>query len=216
MRGAVDYSLYLVTDRGLARGRPIEHVVSAAVEGGVSVVQIREKECGAAEFLALACRLRASLEGAGVPLVVNDRVDVALACGAAGVHVGQEDLPCEVVRRLVGDSMLLGVSVATAGQAAAAERAGADYVSVSPIFLTPTKPDACNAVGLEGLSEIRSAVRLPVVAIGGINAANAPEVMRAGADGVCVVSAIMAAPDPRRAAAELRSAVGTVGRRPRL
>lgn len=215
MKGAVDYSLYLVTDRGLAGGRAIEQVVSAAVEGGVSVVQIREKECGAAEFLVLACRLRACLENAGVPLVVNDRVDVALACGAAGVHVGQEDLPCAVVRRLIGDSMLLGVSVATAGQAVAAEKAGADYVSVSPVFPTPTKPDVSDAVGLEGLTEIRRAVRLPVVAIGGINAANAPQVIRAGADGVCVVSAIVAAPDPRRAASELRSAVATAGRGPR-
>jgi len=200
--------LYLVTDRDLAGGRPLAEIVRLALRGGVTAVQVREKSLGASRFLEEVLELQRVLAGTGVPLVVNDRVDVALAARADGVHVGQDDLPAAEARRLVGPSMLLGVSVATADEARRALDHGADYVSVSPVFLTPTKPDAELAVGLEGVARVRSAAGdAPVLAIGGINAGNARAVVAAGADGVAVVSAVMSAPDPEAAAADLRREV---------
>jgi thiamine-phosphate pyrophosphorylase len=200
--------LYLVTDRDLAGSRLLAEVVERAVHGGATAVQLREKSLGAARFLAEVAELRRSLAGTGVPLFVNDRVDVALAAGADGVHVGQDDLPAAEARRLVGPGVLLGVSVATPEEARRALADGADYVSVSPVFLTPTKPDAEVAVGLEGASRIRSAVPdAPVLAIGGIDARNARAVVMAGADGVAVVSAIMSSADPQAAAAAIRGEV---------
>ena len=200
--------LYLVTDRDLAGGRPLAEIVRLALRGGVTAVQLREKSLGASRFLEEVLELQRVLAGTGVPLVVNDRVDVALAARADGVHVGQDDLPAAEARRLVGPAMLLGVSVATADQACKALSDGADYVSVSPVYLTPTKPDAELAVGLEGVARVRSvAGDAPVLAIGGINAGNARAVVAAGSDGVAVVSAVMSAPDPEAAAADLRREV---------
>jgi len=152
--------------------------------------------------------VRQALAGSGVPLIVNDRVDVAMAASASGVHVGQHDLPARDTRRLVGSDLLVGVSVASGAEAHRAIADGADYVSVSPVFLTPTKPDADLAVGLEGVARVRDAVPgSPVLAIGGIGAGNARAVVEAGADGVAVVSAIMAADDPEAAAAAIRREV---------
>lgn len=200
--------LYLVTDRDLARGRPLAEVVRAAVRGGVTAVQVREKDLSTRAFIAEAAEVARSLSGTGVRLFINDRADVGLALGVDGVHVGQEDLPAADARRLIGPDLLLGVSVATPGEARQALDDGADYVSVSPVFLTPTKPDADIAVGLDGVAEIRRAVGdAPVLAIGGIDAGNARSVTTAGADGVSVVSAIMAAADPEAAAREILSEV---------
>jgi thiamine-phosphate pyrophosphorylase len=200
--------LYLVTDRDLGRGRPLVDVVQMAVLGGVTAVQVREKELTSRAFVAEASVILQVLSGTGVPLFINDRVDVALAIGADGVHVGQDDLPAADARRLIGPDMLLGVSVATGEEARSALADGADYVSVSPVFLTPTKPDAETAVGLEGVVEIRRAVGdAPVLAIGGIDSGNARSVAAAGADGVSVVSAIMAADDPQAAAMGIRAQV---------
>jgi thiamine-phosphate pyrophosphorylase len=183
-------------------------VVKTAVAGGVSAVQLREKELTSRAFVAEARAIAQVLSGSGVPLFVNDRVDVALAVGADGVHVGQDDLPAADARRLIGPEMLLGVSVATGDEARSALADGADYVSVSPVFLTPTKPEADAAVGIEGVSEIRRAVGdAPVLAIGGIDSGNARSVTAAGADGVSVVSAIMAADDPGAAAMGIRAQV---------
>ena len=207
MSRPVDYSLYLVTDRSLALGRGLVDIVAAAVQGGVTVVQIREKGAVTREFLALAQALKALLDPRGIPLIVNDRLDLALACEAAGVHLGQEDLPCAIARRLLGPERLLGVSVSTPEEARQAERAGADYLGVSPIFVTPTKRDTPAATGLAGLRLIRAVTALPLVAIGGLSATNAGEVMAAGADGIAVVSAIMAAAEPRVAAEALKGAI---------
>ena len=207
MSRPVDYSLYLVTDRSLALGRELVDIVAAAVQGGVTVVQIREKGAVTREFLALAQALKALLDPRGIPLIVNDRLDLALACEAAGVHLGQEDLPCDLARRLLGPERLLGVSVSTPEEARQAEAAGADYLGVSPIFVTPTKRDTPVATGLAGLRLIRAVTALPLVAIGGLSATNAAEVMAAGADGIAVVSALMAAADPREAARALKSAI---------
>ena len=202
--GRIDYSLYLVTDRALARGRPLADVVRAAVAGGVTCVQLREKEASAREFAAAARELLALLRPLGVPLIVNDRIDVALAAGADGVHVGQQDLSVADARRLGPPGWIVGVSAESVADAARAERDGADYVGASPIFATPTKADHAPPLGLAGLRALRAATKLPLVAIGGLHVGNARETIRAGADGLAVVSAIVAADDPRAAAAELR------------
>ncbi len=202
--GRIDYSLYLVTDRALARGRPLADVVRAAVAGGVTCVQLREKEASAREFAAAARELLALLRPLGVPLIVNDRIDVALAAGADGVHVGQQDLSVADARRLGPPGWIVGVSAESVADAARAERDGADYVGASPVFATPTKADHAPPLGLAGLRALRAATKLPLVAIGGIHVGNARETIRAGADGLAVVSAIVAADDPRAAAAELR------------
>ncbi len=202
--GAVDCRLYLVTDRALARGRPLADLVRAAVAGGVTCVQLREKACGTREFIEEARAVQAALRGTGVPLVINDRVDVALAVGAGGVHLGQRDMALADARRLGPPGWIVGVSAESVADAVRAEREGADYVGASPVFATPTKADHAAPLGLAGLRAIRAAVKLPVVAIGGIHAGNARDVIRAGADGLAVVSAIMAAGDPRAAAEALR------------
>jgi thiamine-phosphate pyrophosphorylase len=199
-----DYSLYLVTDSDLSLGRPLAQIVRAAVEGGVTCVQVREKACSTREYIERLMPVRALLQDRGVPLVVNDRLDVALALEADGIHLGQTDMPLNLAKRIAGDRLLIGISCESRRDAIEAERGGADYVSVSPVFATPTKTDTAPALGLDGVRAIRAAVRVPVVAIGGINATNAADVIRAGADGICVVSAIVSAPDPAAAAASLR------------
>ena len=202
-----DYSLYLVTDRTLSLGRSTVEVVRAAIRGGVSCVQLREKGCSTREFMDEARLLKALLAGTGVPLFINDRLDVALAVGADGVHLGQNDLPIADARRLVGNRMIIGISAESVADAVRAEAEGADYIGASPVFTTPTKTDTASPLGLDGLRAIRRAVQLPLVAIGGINADNAPQVLRAGADGLAVVSAIVSAPCPRTAAAGLRQRI---------
>lgn len=202
--GAPDYRLYLVTDRALARGRAMAEIVRAAVAGGVTCVQVREKAGGTREFLEEARAVQAVLRGTGVPLIVNDRVDVALAIGADGVHLGQSDMPIADARRLGPPGWIVGISAESVADAVRAEADGADYVGVSPVFATPTKADHAAPLGVAGLRAIRAATKLPLVAIGGLHAGNARETIRAGADGLAVVSAIVAADDPRAAAAELR------------
>ncbi len=207
MKNRPDYSVYLVTDETLAGARGVEAAVHAAVEGGVTVVQLRAKRVAARDLLSQAVALRAWLAPRNVPLIINDRLDIALAAGAAGVHLGQDDLPCAVARRLAGPDFLVGVSVSTADEARRAEADGADYLAASPVFATPTKPDAPPAVGLEGLRAIRAAVKLPLVGIGGLRTGNAEAVIRAGAQGVAVISAILAASNPQAAARDLARAV---------
>ena len=202
-----DYSLYLVTDRALSLGRSTVEVVRAAIRGGVSCVQLREKGCSTREFMDEARLLKALLAGTGVPLFINDRLDVALAVGADGVHLGQNDLAIADARRLVGNRMIIGISAESVADAIRAEAEGADYIGASPVFTTPTKTDTAPPLGLDGLRAIRRAVQLPLVAIGGINADNAAAVLRAGADGLAVVSAIVSAPCPRTAAAGLRQRI---------
>ena len=203
----IDYSLYLVTDRALSLGRSTVEVVRAAIRGGVSCVQLREKGCSTREFMDEARLLKALLAGTGVPLFINDRLDVALAVGADGVHLGQNDLAIADARRLVGNRMIIGISAESVADAIRAEAEGADYIGASPVFTTPTKTDTASPLGLDGLRAIRRAVQLPLVAIGGINADNAAQVLRAGADGLAVVSAIVSAPCPRTAAAGLRQRI---------
>jgi len=198
----IDYSLYLVTDRGLSRGRSTLEVVRAAVRGGVTCVQLREKTAATRAFIEEALGVRAYLNSCGVPLIINDRVDVALAVGADGVHLGQSDMPLAAARALVGAAMVIGISAESVRDAV--EAAGADYLGVSPVFATPTKADTAAPLGLEGLRAIREAVKTPLVAIGGLNRGNAAAAIRSGADGVAVVSAIVAADDPEEAARAIR------------
>jgi len=201
----MDWSLYLVTDAGLSRGRSHLEVVRAAIAGGVTVVQYREKEAATRRMVEEARELQELCREAGVLFIVNDRLDVALAADAHGLHVGQDDMPAAVARKLMRPEKILGVSVSTVAEAIQAQRDGADYLSASPIFSTPTKPDAPQPTGVEGLRAIVRAVDTPVVAIGGIKAHNATQLIHAGAAGVAVVSAIVAAEDVEAAARELRA-----------
>lgn len=201
------YSLYLVTDRSLSRGRATVEVVRAAVAGGVGCVQLREKQLSSRELIEEARLLVALLRPLNIPLIVNDRVDVALAADADGVHLGQSDMHIADARRLLGPERLIGISAESLDDAITAERDGANYIGISPVFSTLTKKDIAQPLGLAGVREIRSRVGLPLVGIGGISAANAAEVVRAGADGVAVVSAIVAAACPEFSARELLAQV---------
>jgi thiamine-phosphate pyrophosphorylase len=197
--------LYLVTDQVLARGQSLADVVDASVRGGVSCVQLREKKLDSREFLAQAVMLKKLLAPHRIPLLINDRIDIALACGAEGVHLGQSDLPIDQARRLLPPNVFIGWSVESMDDVIQSAMLPVDYLGVSPIFATPTKIDTKNAWGLNGLSRVRASTLLPLVAIGGIHAGNARDVLRAGADGLAVVSALCAADDPQAAAATLRS-----------
>lgn len=199
-----DYRVYLVTDRALCLGRPLENVALQAVAGGATMVQLREKNASSREFLALTRLLARELHRRGVPLIVDDRADIALAGGAAGLHVGQSDLPPEDARALMGPDAIIGLSVENMAQLEAAQTLDVDYLGVSPIWSTPTKTDTAPPWGLDGLADARQKSRLPLVAIGGIHAGNAADVIAAGADGLAVVSEICSAPDPEAAARVLR------------
>jgi len=204
------YLLYLVTDAGLSRGRSHRVIVEAAIRGGVTVVQYRQKYASTRRMIEEAAELCRLCRAAGVPFIVNDRLDVALAVDADGVHVGQDDMPASVARRLLGPRRILGVSAGSVEEARKAVDDGADYIGASPVFSTPTKPDAPPPLGIEGLRRMTKAVEVPVVAIGGITTENAAAMMKAGAAGIAVVSAIVAAEDVETAARALRAVVEKV------
>jgi thiamine-phosphate diphosphorylase len=199
-----DLLLYLCTDRVLSLGRPITETVEAAIAGGVTMVQLREKDAPTGEFYAIAREVQAVTRRHHIPLVINDRLDIALAIGAEGLHIGQSDLPLREARRLAGNTFI-GVSVSTVEEALAAEAEGADYLGAGAVYPTGSKADAGEAIGIDGLAEICGAVRIPVVGIGGINAANTAPVMQAGAAGIAVISAIVSQPDIQAAARSLRT-----------
>ncbi len=203
MDSQTDLSLYLVTDRRLSLGRSLEQVVEEAVRGGVTIVQVREKEASSREFYELAVRLKQLLTPYKVPLIINDRLDIALACDADGLHIGQEDLPYPVVRQLLGRDKIIGLSVENRADVEEANLWDIDYIGLSPVFTTDTKTDTAPALGLEGVRELTALSVHPAVGIGGIHPQNAGEILRAGADGIAVVSAIISAPDSCKAANEL-------------
>jgi len=184
--------------------------VEAAIRGGVTIVQYREKRASTRRMIEEAAGLLGLCRAAGIPFIVNDRLDVALAVDADGVHVGQDDMPASHVRPLLGRKKILGVSAGSVEEALKAVDDGADYIGASPVFSTPTKPDAPPPLGIEGLRRITQAVEIPVVAIGGINEGNAAAMREAGAAGIAVVSAIVAAEDVTEAARALRAAVENV------
>jgi thiamine-phosphate pyrophosphorylase len=199
--------LYLVTDRMLCGQRTVEEVVFMALQGGATCIQLREKDASTRDFVEEAQRIKAVMAPFRASLIINDRIDVALAVGADGVHIGQQDMPCEIARKLMGPRALIGLSVETWEDVERAATLDADYLGVSPVFETPTKTDTKGHWGLEGLRRIKTATRLPLVAIGGLNTANAADVIRAGADSIAVVSAICAADDPYQAARKLRAII---------
>jgi thiamine-phosphate pyrophosphorylase len=207
MRRQFDFSLYLVTDHKLSHPRTIEEVVISAVKGGVSAVQLREKTCSTSEYLSLAHRIHNILKPLNIPLIINDRIDVALAINAEGIHIGQSDMPYGDSRRLMGTDAIIGLSIETMEQAIEAEKLDVDYLGVSPVFSTATKTDITSEWGLDGLRSLCNRSRHTLVAIGGINISNAASVMEAGADGLAVVSAICSSPDPEKASRQLRSII---------
>jgi thiamine-phosphate pyrophosphorylase len=207
MRQRFDPSLYLIADPSATAGRPLETVVAAAVAGGVTLVQLRHKQGSTRELLDAARGLHAILEPRGIPLIVNDRIDVALAVEAEGVHVGQEDLPAEIARRLIGPNRILGLTLREDGQALAVDAGVIDYAGAGPIQATTTKQDAAPPRGVAGFAGFRRLVQVPTVAIGGVTVALAGPLLQAGADGLAVAAAILAAPDPEAAAADFARAI---------
>jgi thiamine-phosphate pyrophosphorylase len=197
--------LYLCTDQGYLGGRPFAGVIEEAIAGGVTMLQIREKDACTREFFETARVARGITKARRIPLVVNDRLDVALAVEADGLHIGQSDLPLRAARKIAGGKLFIGVSAGTVEDALAAEKDGADYIGAGAVFPTGSKDDAGSAIGLEGLARICAAIRIPVAAIGGISLANAAEVMKAGAAGIAVISAILAQQDIKAASEALKA-----------
>jgi thiamine-phosphate pyrophosphorylase len=202
-----DLGLYLVTDRTLSLGRSIEEIVEASVQGGVTMVQLREKDCTTREFYQLAVRLKDILRPYDVPLIINDRLDIALACDAEGLHIGQSDMPYSIARKLLGKDRIIGLSVESMEDAVEANNLDVDYIGISPVFGTPTKTNTATPFGLNGVREVMAISKHPSVAIGGINLTNTAEIMKAGANGIAVVSAIMSAANPKQAAQELKQLI---------
>lgn len=193
-------SLYLVTDNSYLKGRALTDIVSEAIAGGVTMVQLREKDASSAEFYRKALEIKKITKAANIPLIINDRLDIALAIDADGLHIGQSDLPYPVARKLLGYDKIIGLSVETIEQAKEANNLDVDYIGISPIFGTPSKTDTFSTFGIEGIKEVASFTKHPSVAIGGINLSNAKEIIEAGADGIAVISAIIADENPKKAA----------------
>ena len=203
----INFRLYVVTDRHEAAGRDLEEIVAAAAQGGAGAIQLREKDLSARDLYALGGRLQAALSPYGVPLLINDRLDVALALDAAGVHLAGHSLPTAVARRVLGAGKLLGVSTHSVEEARRAAEDGADFIVFGPVFTTPSKVSYGPPQGLQHLSTVVGAVRIPVIAIGGIDHTNLPQVVQAGAYGVAMIRAVLAAPDPYKATQQLRAAL---------
>ncbi|SFT36624.1 thiamine phosphate synthase [Halomonas saccharevitans] len=195
-----DLSLYLVTDGGLCADHGLEETVVAAVRGGVTLVQLRDKHATDAEMIDQARRLKAALEGTGVALIINDRLEVALASGADGLHIGQDDGDVARARAALGPQAILGLSVQTHEQLARLDTSALDYLGLGPVFATPSKHDHATPLGFEGLAALVAASPLPSVAIGGLKVEHAEAVRQAGAGGLAVISAICGTPDPEAAA----------------
>lgn len=198
-----DYTLYLVTDRQLMSCDSLTEAVEQAILGGCTMIQLREKELSSLEFYNKAVAVKQVTDKYHIPLIINDRIDIAMAVQATGVHIGQHDLPAAAVRKVIGENMLLGVSASSIAEAIQAQQDGADYLGVGAMFPTGTKTDA-DSVSMEELQKIRAAVSLPIVVIGGINKGNAGRFKPMGIDGLAVVSAIIAQSDIKAAAAELK------------
>lgn len=199
----LNLQLYVVTDRAWLNGKQLEDDVEAAILGGVTIVQLREKDLSSKDFFTTALKIKQVTDHYRIPLIINDRLDIALAVDAAGLHVGQSDLPPAIARRLLGSGKILGVSVANQEEAVQAERAGADYLGAGAVFPTGTKQDA-DYVDYHELQRITGAVKIPVVAIGGINEANALRLKGSGIKGIAVVSAVFGKSDPQKAAETMK------------
>ena len=204
--------VYLVTDRGLCGVRGVAAVVAQAARAGACCVQLREKTASTRRFVEAAEKIGAVLAPHRIPLIINDRIDVALAAGADGVHVGQSDMLPETARRLLGPDAIIGLSVETWEDVVAAQQLDVNYLGISPVYATPTKTDTKEPWGLEGVARIRNFSRHPLVAIGGLDASNAADVVRVGADCIAVVSAICAAPDPFTATQQIKAIIDSANK----
>ncbi len=201
----LNLSLYVITDGRIIGSRSLEAVVEGALRGGATVLQYREKNKSTRAMVQEAMTLAALCRRYGVTFIINDRIDVALAVDADGVHLGQDDMPLPIARRLLGADRIIGVTVHNPEEIQEAQELGADYLSLAPVFATATKPDHQKPMGLDGLKKLMAWVQCPAVAIGGINAQNVRNVLLTGVDGVCVVSAVLGQDDPEQAAQTLRS-----------
>ncbi|MBK1812700.1 thiamine phosphate synthase [Clostridium sp. YIM B02505] len=206
MKSNIDYKLYLVTDRGILKGRDIAVAVEDAIKGGATVVQLREKDITTSDFYKVALKVKEVTSSYGVPLIINDRIDIALAVDAEGIHVGQSDMPCEIVRKIVGQDKIVGVSTSTIEEAKKAEKDGADYIGVGAIFPTISKDDA-KSVSIELLKAIKESISIPVVAIGGISSKNVALLKPANIEGVAIISDILGKDDIALAAKELKELI---------
>lgn len=203
MKHKIDYSIYLVTDRDLMSTETLEEAVEQAIIGGCTLVQLREKDCSSLDFYNTAVKVKKITDKYNVPLLINDRVDIALAVDAAGVHVGQSDIPATVVRKIIGEDKIIGVSTGSLEEALRAQKDGADYLGVGAMYATGTKKDA-NPTSMEELKKIRENISLPIVVIGGINKERIKDFEGMGIDGLAIVSAIIAQKDITEATKELK------------
>jgi len=201
----IDYALYLVTDRGILRGRDIFQAVEDAIKGGVTLVQLREKDVSSLDFYNIALKMTDIARHYNVPLIINDRLDIALAVDADGLHIGQEDIPIEVARRLLGKSKILGYSVSSVEEAIHGQKNGANYLGAGPVYPTGSKADANAPIGIHGLKKIKESVNIPVVGIGGINITNINEVKSSGIDGISIISGILGKSDIKAASKDLKN-----------
>ena len=204
MKREIDYSIYLVTDRDLMSTETLEEAVEQAIIGGSTLVQLREKECSSLDFYNTALRIKEITDKYNVPLIINDRLDIALAVDAAGVHVGQSDMPAAIVRKIIGDDKIIGVSTGSLEEALKAQKDGADYLGVGAMYSTGTKKDA-NPTSMEELKKIRENVTLPIVVIGGINKERVRDFDGINIDGLAIVSAIIAQKDIVQATKDIKS-----------
>jgi thiamine-phosphate pyrophosphorylase len=196
----IDYSVYLVTDRGILGGRDLFKAVEDAIQGGASLIQLREKDISSRGFYDLAMQMKKLVNSYNVPLIINDRLDIALAVGADGLHIGQDDLPLGIARKILGPDKIIGYSVSNLEEALYGEKNGADYLGAGPAYATGSKADAGAPIGLDNIKMIKESVSIPVVAIGGVSIANLIEVRESGVDGVSVISAILGSRDITEAA----------------
>jgi len=200
----INYSLYLVTDRSFLGNKSLKEAVREAIEGGTTFIQIREKDVSTREFYKIALEVKEVTDYYKVPLVINDRLDIAQAIDADGVHLGQSDMPLQIARKILGKNKLIGISVENVKEAQVAEKNGADYVGVGTVFYTGTKKDINKPIGLEGLRTVCSSIKIPKVAIGGINKDNLRSILSTGVDGAAVVSAILGEKDIKEASKLLK------------
>ncbi|MFD3157772.1 thiamine phosphate synthase [Haloimpatiens sp. FM7330] len=200
----IDYSVYLVTDKRFLKNMTLEQAVEESIKGGTSIVQIREKEASTREFFDTASKVHEVTKYYNVPLIINDRIDIAQAVKAEGVHLGQSDMPIEFAKKILGDDVIIGISCNNVKQALQAEKAGAHYLGLGSVFPTSTKEDISTLLGLEGLKEITSKIHIPSVAIGGVNLQNAESVMKSGVNGLSVISCILGSNDIKAASQQLR------------
>lgn len=201
---AVDYSLYLITDRSFLKGRSLKSVVEEAIIGGTTIVQVREKNISTREFYKVAMEVKEVTDHYNIPLIINDRIDIAQAINADGVHLGQDDMPLTIARKILGKDKIIGISAGTLNEALEAQRDGADYLGIGAIFYTGTKKDIDTPIGIEYLKHIYDSINIPAVAIGGIDETNFKEVLSTGIDGISVISAILGKDDITSAAKMLK------------